>query len=68
MVRDAWKLSLALLGALGLLALPVGMTGCEEEGPAERAGEKLDRAGEDVEDAVEDLDDDKDIDIDVDRR
>jgi hypothetical protein len=33
---------LALLGA------------CEREGPAERAGEKIDRAAEDVRDAVED--------------
>jgi hypothetical protein len=27
---------------------------CEREGPAERAGEKIDRAAEDVRDAVED--------------
>jgi hypothetical protein len=33
---------LALLGA------------CEREGPAERAGEKIDRAAEDVRDAVKD--------------
>lgn len=33
---------LALLGA------------CEREGPAERAGEKVDRAAEDVRDAVKD--------------
>jgi hypothetical protein len=58
------KLMAVILAVLGLAVLPVGMTGCEEEGPAERAGERLDNAGEEIEDAVDDMDDDVDIDID----
>jgi hypothetical protein len=60
MVRDAWKLSAMVLGIVGLAALPAAMTGCEQEGPAERAGERLDEAGDDIEDAAEDLKDDLD--------
>lgn len=67
MVRDPWKLSGLLLGICGMALLPVAMTGCEEQGPAERAGERLDDAGEDIDDAVDDLDD-EDLDIDIDRR
>lgn len=52
------KLMGMLLAVLGLAILPVGMTGCEEEGPAERAGERLDDAGDDIEDAAEDAADD----------
>jgi hypothetical protein len=37
--------------ALVLLAL---LGACDREGPAERAGEKIDRAAEDVRDAVKD--------------
>lgn len=35
--------------ALVVLAL---LAACEREGPAERAGEKIDRAAEDIRDAV----------------
>ena len=52
------KLMGMLLAVSGLAVLPVGMTGCEEEGPAERAGERLDEAGDDIEDAAEDAADD----------
>lgn len=41
---------LLILGALGL-------TACEREGPAERAGEAMDEAAEDFGDAVEDATD-----------
>lgn len=45
-----------------VLALPAaGLTGCEEEGPFERAGEKVDQgveeAGEKLEEAGEEIDD-----------
>ncbi len=45
----------AKLAALGLLLAPlVGMgVGCESQGPAERAGEKIDKAAEDLKDAVD---------------
>lgn len=68
MGRDTWKLTGLFFAVAGLAALPVAMTGCEEEGPAERAGERLDNAGEEIDDAVDDIADDDDLDIDVDRR
>ncbi|GGC44188.1 hypothetical protein GCM10011504_23250 [Siccirubricoccus deserti] len=34
-------------------ALLIGLAGCEREGPAERAGRSLDRAGQNVRDAVD---------------
>ena len=67
MVRDTWKLTGLVLALAALAAFPVAMTGCEEEGPAERAGELLDNAGEEIDDAVDDIGDDNDLDIDVDR-
>ena len=56
--------SLTTLAAIALLAL--FCTGCEREGPAERAGKDIDRAaadvgqtiervGEDIEDAADDM-------------
>jgi len=44
-------LALALTGSAAVLA------GCEEEGPAERAGEKIDNAGEEMGEAVEEFGD-----------
>ena len=35
--------------------LMVGIIGCEKEGPAERAGEKLDQAAETVKEKAEDV-------------
>ena len=32
--------------------IPMAMTGCESEGPAENAGEKIDQAGQDLKNAV----------------
>lgn len=42
---------------LMLLLATLGLTGCEREGPAERAGEAMDEAAEDFGDAVEDATD-----------
>jgi hypothetical protein len=47
---------LALLALGCLLALP--LSGCREEGPAERMGRGVDEAAEELEDAAEDLRDD----------
>ena len=45
----------------GLMVLAGGLSttlmGCEEQGPAERAGERLDHAVEDATDAIEDAKD-----------
>lgn len=46
---------LALLFALGGGAV---LTGCEDQGPAEEAGEEIDEAVEDAGDAMEDAGDD----------
>jgi hypothetical protein len=43
--RKAAFLTLALLGAIPLV-------GCEEKGPAEKAGAKVDQAGKDLGDAI----------------
>lgn len=40
-----------ILGAL-CAALLLGLAACEREGPAERAGESIDRAAKDVRDAI----------------
>jgi hypothetical protein len=39
---------------LAILVLAILGAACEREGPAERAGEKIDRAAKDVRDAVKD--------------
>jgi hypothetical protein len=39
-------------GAGVLLVALAAMTGCQAEGPAENAGEQLDKAGRDLKDAV----------------
>ena len=43
---------LILLGLCACLTLPA-LIGCEEKGPAERAGEKIDNAVKDVGEAME---------------
>ncbi|MEQ9452027.1 MAG: hypothetical protein RJQ07_10635 [Pseudomonadales bacterium] len=45
--------TLAVLLAIGTLS----MAGCEQDGPMEEAGEKLDRAADDVGNAAEDAGD-----------
>lgn len=51
MRRTSWAVAAALAGALAI-------AGCEEEGPAEEAGEEVDEAteeaGEEAEEATED--------------
>lgn len=44
-------LAVALFGSAGVLAA------CEEEGPAEKAGEELDNAGEEMGEALEEFGD-----------
>jgi hypothetical protein len=48
-MRGKQALAMLLLGGL----LGGGLAGCERDGPAERAGEKLDEAGKDVQQGVE---------------
>lgn len=50
------KLVLALLMAAALF-LMIGLSGCESEGPAEKAGEKIDESVESTKDAVEEAGD-----------
>lgn len=40
-----------------MLALGLGLAACEEQGPAEEAGEAVDEAGEEAGDAIEDAGD-----------
>lgn len=42
---------------ISLLALTVGITGCEQDGPAEQAGEKIDNAVDDAKDGMDDASD-----------
>jgi uncharacterized protein YjbJ (UPF0337 family) len=48
----------AVLAVMLTMAGAWAMAGCEDEGPAERAGERIDDAIEDARDAVEDARDD----------
>lgn len=48
---------LVILG-LATTALALPLTGCEDDGPAEEAGEAIDEAAEDANDAIEDAVDD----------
>lgn len=48
--------SAAILFAFALILGP-GLTACEEEGPAERAGEQVDEAAEEAGDKVEEATD-----------
>lgn len=60
-MRTAMKRSLAVLAALPLASAPLWLlAGCDSEGPAEQAGEKIDEAADDVGDAVEDAADEID--------
>lgn len=43
----------SLRAALCVLTLTLPLMACKEEGPAERAGRSLDRAGENLRDAVD---------------
>lgn len=49
--------SLQVLVAAAALAAAFTLAACEHEGPAERAGKKIDKAAEDAGDAVKDAGD-----------
>ena len=49
------KISLGLVAAAAICTLVVGLVACKKEGPGERAGKQLDKAGDKVKDAVNDL-------------
>ena len=38
----------SIIAVLAIIALVVGLSGCEKEGPLERAGKKVDKAVEDI--------------------
>lgn len=38
----------SVIAMLALIALVVGLVGCEKEGPMEKAGKKVDKAVEDI--------------------
>ena len=50
-MKKLMTLVLMLVFAGGVVSLT---TGCEKEGPMEKAGEKVDKAAEDTKDAMED--------------
>lgn len=45
----------SMVAAVAVCVLVVGLLGCKKEGPAERAGKELDKAGDSIKDAVNDL-------------
>lgn len=47
-----------------LMAASFALTGCDNDGPMEEAGEEIDEAAENVEDSVEDAADDVEDEID----
>lgn len=60
------KINRSVVAALALSALVIGLSGCKKEGPAERtgkeidkagekAGQQIDKAGEKVKDAIHDM-------------
>ena len=51
-----WKLIMAFVYTMTLF-ISISLTACEREGPAERAGEKIDEMGERAGDALEDAGD-----------
>jgi predicted small lipoprotein YifL len=42
------KKSKSIIAVLAMIALIVGLSGCQKEGPMERAGKKVDKAVEDI--------------------
>ena len=49
------KIGRGLVAAAAICTLVVGLAGCKKEGPGERVGKELDKAGDTVKDAVQDL-------------
>lgn len=52
MMRNNARTKFGLLATL-VLGSVVTLAGCEQKGPAERAGENLDKAGQNIKDAVD---------------
>jgi hypothetical protein len=46
--RPIMKMGKSIIAALVLTALVVGLSGCQKEGPMEKAGKKVDKAVEDI--------------------
>jgi predicted small lipoprotein YifL len=42
------KIGKSVIAVLAMSALIVGLSGCEKEGPLEKAGKKVDKAVEDI--------------------
>jgi predicted small lipoprotein YifL len=42
------KVVQSIIAALMIIVLMVGLSGCKKEGPMERAGQKVDKAVEDI--------------------
>jgi hypothetical protein len=51
-MRSVWKNRFALFGALLLAGAFTTFAGCEDKGPAEKAGENIDKGIQNVKDAV----------------
>ena len=49
------KIGRGLVAAAAICTLVVSLAGCKKEGPGERVGKEIDKAGENVKDAVNDL-------------
>ena len=49
------KIGKRIIAALVLGILAAGLSGCKKEGPMERTGKEIDKAGENMKDAVKDL-------------
>jgi hypothetical protein len=49
------KINRGIIAALVLCMLAAGLSGCKKEGPMERTGKEIDKAGENMKDAVKDL-------------
>jgi hypothetical protein len=45
----------SLVAAAVICTLVVGLAACKKQGPAERAGKEIDKAGDKIKDAVQDL-------------
>lgn len=62
--KQGTRISAALFALLFALGGGAVLTGCEEKGPAEKAGEEIDEAVEDAGDAIEDAGDNVEDDTD----
>jgi hypothetical protein len=49
------KIGRGMVAAVAICTLVVGLAGCKKEGPGERVGKEIDKAGDKVKDAVQDL-------------